>query len=167
MAWGAFNGGDLVSLAPYVVAPSGPIRLLPTLLLYAACFTDVLWGLPLAEDCPHGVLSISELGGDVKEVGGDLRETVAELVYERHVCSVVGEGTYDVRISDTRQLIFLVGEPSYVMPETLPALLKPQSSLILKQFPMKHKRQTERSGNNYKKTSSLSKCIFYRLFLLH
>lgn len=93
MAWGAFNGDDLVSLAPDVVAPLGPIRLLPTLLFYTACFTDVLWGLPLVEDCPHNVLSISELGGDVKEVSSDLRETVAELVYERHVCSVVGEGT--------------------------------------------------------------------------
>jgi hypothetical protein len=44
--------------------------------------------------------------------------------------------------------------------------MKPQSSLLLKQFPINHKRQTKRLGNNYKKTSSLSKCIF-RLFLLH
>lgn len=57
------------------------------------------WFFPCAK-WPRCTFPISKLGGDVEEVGGGFWSTATELVHERLICGVVGEGIHDVGVGD-------------------------------------------------------------------
>jgi hypothetical protein len=122
MSWGVHHG-NFSLVASGMMVPPTLVRVLSTVLLYIACFAGVARAMSLAEDGPHRVLLVNERGRYVEEISGALQSLLTKLVDKSLVGGAINEGTNHGDVGGVGEFVSFLGEPSHVIPKTLPALL--------------------------------------------
>lgn len=105
------------------MVPSVPIGVLLMLPLLNAGLAGVAQVFSIAENCPHCIFLVGELGCYVEQVDSCSRSPSPKLVDKCHVGSVVGEGTCYVNVCGIEEFVSLLRKPLDVIPEARPILL--------------------------------------------
>jgi hypothetical protein len=90
-----------------MMIPPALVGVLSMLLLYTACVIGIVQALPLAEDGPHSVFPIGELGRYVEEVGCSLWLPLRKSMDKCFVGCVVSERNYHIGIRKVRRSFLL------------------------------------------------------------
>jgi hypothetical protein len=116
-------GGDFFFIVPRTMVPSVPIGVLLMLPLLNVGLAGVTQVFSIAENCPHCIFLVGELGCYVEQVDSCSWSPSPKLVDECLVGSVVGEGACYVSVCGIEEFVSLLRKPLDVISNDFSTLL--------------------------------------------